>query len=821
MMISKRNFNEPGDYLNPEKFSSQRKQGTIKPGKVRILVCKVVTVCIHLLVLSLFWGNTAFSSEVPGAAEEQKTTLATTASPPAVSASGYYDQGVIAFQRGAFADAINDFEAALKIFEDEAHKERQTETLLKLSDALQSTGQYKKALQNLEKALVLAKDRDDKHQTASVLGAMGNVHIGLGNTEKALDYLNQGLAMAREAGFADGEAAILNNLGNLFSAQGKCKEAFEAYQQSKAVAQKAAAPALAALAATNSASVALRCGNYNDTLTQVDWAAEHDLRLEDSYSKAFFLINAGIIYSDLRRHFPDKDKGLIEKSYTSFKEALGIALKINDPRTISYAYGHLGRLYEDSTQYKEALDLTEKAVFSAQQADSTEALYKWHWQYGRILAHMGKIDEALVSYRETISDLHAIRVEMSSCYANPESSYRKTSSNVCFELVKLLLKRSSMLKPGESAEPYLREARETLEIVKVYELREYFKDDCIDADRVTQKSLDTVSEKVMVVYPILLDDKVELLVSFNGHLKRFTLPVGNDTLSKEVRKFREKLEKRTTYEFLPHAQKLYDWIIRPLEKDLDATNPDTLVFVPDGSLRTIPMGALHDGKQFLIERFPIAITPSLNLTDPRPLDHEHAKVLALGLTEPVQGFPGLPYVSDELKAIKDLYGGRLLMNEAFRLSNVEKEIGAEPFSIVHIASHGHFGGKVSNTFILAYDEQFTMDRFGQWIGLFRFRGEPLDLLTLSACETAAGDDQAALGLAGIAVRAGARSALATLWHVNDPASNELVVEFYHQLQISSTSRAAALQAAQLKLLGDIRYDHPGYWAPFLLINNWL
>jgi CHAT domain-containing protein len=92
---------------------------------------------------------------------------------------------------------------------------------------------------------------------------------------------------------------------------------------------------------------------------------------------------------------------------------------------------------------------------------------------------------------------------------------------------------------------------------------------------------------------------------------------------------------------------------------------------------------------------------------------------------------------------------------------------------------------------------------------------------LSACETAAGDDQAALGLAGIAVRAGARSALATLWHVNDPASNELVVEFYHQLRNPSTSRAEALQAAQLKLLGDIRYDHPGYWAPFLLINNWL
>jgi CHAT domain-containing protein len=178
-------------------------------------------------------------------------------------------------------------------------------------------------------------------------------------------------------------------------------------------------------------------------------------------------------------------------------------------------------------------------------------------------------------------------------------------------------------------------------------------------------------------------------------------------------------------------------------------------------------------------------------------------------------------VSGELMAVKDLYGGQVLMNEAFSISNVEKELGKEPFSIVHIASHGNFGGDVNNTFILAYNEKFTMDRFGQWAGLFKYREEPLDLLTLSACETAAGDERAALGLAGIAVRAGARSALATLWHVNDPASNELVVEFYQQLRNSSVSRAAALRAAQLKLLGDLRYDHPGYWAPFLLINNWL
>jgi CHAT domain-containing protein len=92
---------------------------------------------------------------------------------------------------------------------------------------------------------------------------------------------------------------------------------------------------------------------------------------------------------------------------------------------------------------------------------------------------------------------------------------------------------------------------------------------------------------------------------------------------------------------------------------------------------------------------------------------------------------------------------------------------------------------------------------------------------LSACETAMGDDQAALGLAGVAIKAGARSALATLWSINDRASSALVMEFYRQLGDSSVSKAVALQRAQLKMLADSAYDHPAYWSPFLLLNNWL
>jgi CHAT domain-containing protein len=128
---------------------------------------------------------------------------------------------------------------------------------------------------------------------------------------------------------------------------------------------------------------------------------------------------------------------------------------------------------------------------------------------------------------------------------------------------------------------------------------------------------------------------------------------------------------------------------------------------------------------------------------------------------------------------------------------------------------------VDNTFLLAFDQKVTLDRLNQMIGVFKFRDDPLELLTLSACDTAAGDDRAALGLAGMAIKAGARSALATLWNINDEASVDLVLDFYRELKDTSVSRAVALQRAQIKMLANPRYEHPGFWSPFLMINNWL
>ena len=243
--------------------------------------------------------------------------------------------------------------------------------------------------------------------------------------------------------------------------------------------------------------------------------------------------------------------------------------------------------------------------------------------------------------------------------------------------------------------------------------------------------------------------------------------------------------------------------------------------MPDGALRTIPMAALHDGRQFLINKFAIAVTQGLNLVDPHPMKKKDTKILLAGLTESVQGFPALINVSSELQAIQKFFKCTVLKNEDFCISHIKKELEETPYSIVHIASHGEFKGEATQTYLLTWDGKLSMDQIEGFLKLTRFRQNPVELLTLSACQTAAGDDRAALGLAGVAMKAGARSALATLWFINDRASSELVGEFYRQLQQESISKAKALQMAQVKLLSSNRYQHPCYWSAFLMLGNWL
>ena len=729
--------------------------------------------------------------------------------------------GLEAFQRGDFEQAVLNWTEASQLYERGGDIPQQCQALVYLSQADQALGRYKEAGKNLESALALAEKAGDRTQLASALGALGNLYVATGPPDTAQKYLNEGLRVARELDNPALSAVILNNLGNALTVQKKYSEAVATYRQAVTLADSTNNPSLAARALTNATAASMHNGQYKEAKALLDKALDQVRALETSHDKAAGLINIGLAYSDLRSNLTDAKDSLLLAAYQTFSEAATMADNIGDRRASSYAWGYLGKLYEEEHRYKDALQVTRRATFAAQQVNAPESLYRWEWQTGRLLRKIGTIDDAIGSYRRAVRTLQSIRPELTVSYGAPQTSFRETMGPVYFELVDLLLQRGAPLQDRDQVGPYLIEARETIELFKAAELRDYFRDDCVDTALSKITTLDVVAQTAVVIYPILLADRTELLLSLPSGLKRVLVPVGAETLTEEVRQLRRKLEKRTTREYLPHAQKLYNWLIRPLEADLAASLIDTLVFVPDGALRTIPMTALHDGKQFLIAKYAVGITPSLNLSDPRPLKRENMKVLAVGVTEAVQGFPALPNVAAELQELQTLLGSQNLVDREFLAASLQKKLKEEQFSIVHVASHGEFGNDVENTFLLTFDDKLSLDRLNEMVGVFRFRDDPLELLTLSACDTAAGDDRAALGLAGIAIKAGARSALATLWNINDEAAVDLVLDFYRELKNPAISRAVALQRAQLKLIENPRYEHPGYWSAFLMINNWL
>ncbi len=266
---------------------------------------------------------------------------------------------------------------------------------------------------------------------------------------------------------------------------------------------------------------------------------------------------------------------------------------------------------------------------------------------------------------------------------------------------------------------------------------------------------------------------------------------------------------------------MYDWLIRPAEADLAKSGVKTLVFVPDGALRNIPMAALRDRHQYLIEKYSIALAPSLKLLDPKPLQRRQLKALTVGLSEARQGFAPLSNVPLELKQIQSEVSSVVLLNQKFTSNAFQNQVESTNFPIVHIATHGQFSSKAEQTFILSWDDRINVKQLDRILQPRNKSNGAIELLVLSACQTAAGDKRAALGLAGIAVRAGARSTLATLWSVDDAATAELMNEFYRELANTTVTKAEALRRAQLKLIKNPQAQHPIYWAAYVLVGNWL
>lgn len=792
-------------------------------------------------------------------------------------ASVSWTRAAEAYERGGnFGEAALAWTEASSVHEQQKEPQRQVQALIHLGYALQQVGQHQKAIVALQVARRIAKQGNYNGLLAASLGQLGTAMASLGHEGMALQFFTDALTLARKEEHSPLVAVLLNDLGNTLAAQGNASEAISAYMESTILARGTGQPALSMTALINAAMASIDDGQVAQAKDRLELAYRQVNELPDSHEKAFGLLNLALGYEDLRPQIsPERtllaqldptalpgsrgvrlkpglgasssqaqgmaqqrknlssltDRPMIApagsdqqlfrtRSEQVLRDAAAIASRIGDRTAESYALGYLGQLYEQNRQFPEALDLTRRAVIAAQHVNAPESLYRWHWQTGRIMAATGTPEEAIQAYRRAVSTVQPIRHEFSG-YQGRRHSFHDSIGPVFYELEDLLLKRAAISQDAQQQQALLIQARDTSELYKAAELQDYFKDECVKSARSRTSTSGNIPKTAAIIYPIILPDRLELLVNIAGTWRRAASPVSAVRLTDEVRAFRRHLQDRGSREYLSYGRQLYTWIIKPIEQDLAAANIDTLVFIPDGALRTIPMAALHDGQQFLINRFALAVTPGIDLTDLRPTDRTGVRMLSLGLTEAVQGFPALPNVKAEMEAVKALYAGTSLIDGQFRIPAVQSELQDRQYSVVHIASHGLVGNEAKDSFLLSYDDKITMDQLSQLIGMFQFRKSSLDLLTLSACETAVGDDRAALGLAGMAVKAGARSALASLWFIDDEATSQLISEFYTQLQDPSISKAVALQRAQIKISSDPAHDHPSFWAPFLLINNWL
>lgn len=731
------------------------------------------------------------------------------------------EEGSRFYQQGKFEQAARSWTQAAKVYEQTGDNPHHIQALIYLSRALLDMGQNQQAQQLLRTAVQTAQEHAQPRLMAQALSQLGTLHLNVGETDSALEILQQGLKISRDIEDRPLMAAILNNLGNVHAVRQNNTEAIAAYTESSILADSLDLHPLSIRAMVNAALVEIRQQSTQNGKLHLQQALGKTRNLPDSHEKIANFLTIGMGLKDLSHRVSEEHATIFTQAAESFREAVRSAKEIGDWKNESYGWGFLGELYAEEGRHEEALRLTQLAIRASQQGQAPEALYRWEWNTGRHLKNLGRMDEAILAYQRAIETLQPIRQELTVGLPHQPASFRESLGALFFETADLLLQRADQMTDATKREGLLFQTRDTIEALKTAELQDYFRDECVEANKARIQAIDKVSGTTAIIYPILFPDRMALLMSLGGTIKKITVPVQERVLAEKIHLFRTLLEKRTTHQYLPHAQALYDLLIRPLEPYLNEFNIQTLVFVPDGPLRTIPMAPLHDGKQFLIQKYAVAMTPGLTLTDAHPLDREHVNLLSIGLSEGVQGFSPLPNAKKEMKEIHDLFGGKTLLNEEFSISNLEQDLKEENFTIIHIASHGKFANEAKDSFVLTYDKKLTMDHLRELIGLFQFRKIPLDLLTLSACETAAGDDRSALGLAGVAVKAGARSALATLWFINDQATSNLINRFYQGLKESSASKAQALREAQVALLDHPIYRHPGYWAPFLLINNWL
>jgi CHAT domain-containing protein len=751
-------------------------------------------------------------------------------------------QGQLQLRARQVEAALNSWQQAGQIYQQIKDLKGMVRSLINQAQAQQNLGFYRRALTTLNQAKAIVAAQPNSTAKAATLHSLGNALRLTGNLDASEQVLKQSLAIANQLQSPAIISSTYLSLGNTYRDLGTTlRERQDLTTDAAATPLQCQQPLLSAQvqewyrqaqnaylqAATNPGApsqnrIQAQLNQLDILVTTREWQPAvrvwgqiqpQLVDLPPSQSATFARINAARTLACLKQTSPQATL-----TWSDIARPLATAVTESrmsgDLRSQAYALGYLGSIYRLTRQPGPAKDLTQQALLIAQSLSAPDIAYRWQWQLGQLLEEEGNFTGAIAAYNDAVSSLHALRSDLSAINPEAQFSFRDQVEPIYRQLVKLLLVADAGQQPQQVK---LSQARNVIESLQLAELENFFRAACLDTRPV---QIDRVDKNAAVLYPVVVGNLLKTIVSLPEQPLTLATTQLEPTWEATLERFQQSLTQRNDPRFLSFSQQVYNWVLRPVEPVLKTSGVKTLVFVLDSPLRNIPMATLHDGQQYLVEKYSLALTPGLQLLPSQPLERQQLRALLAGLTEARQGFPALRFVDQEFAQIRTELPSQELLNQSFTDNNLRSQVNAANFPIVHLATHGQFSSQAEDTFILTWDQRLDIDQLN---ALLRRRtgGQPIELLVLSACETATSDRRAALGLAGIAVRAGARSTLASLWLVNDKAASSLIGRFYKELADIRVTKAEALRKAQLSLLRQEEYRHPYFWSSFVLIGNWL
>jgi CHAT domain-containing protein len=718
-------------------------------------------------------------------------------------------QASLQLSQGEAEKALNTWEETTEIYKTIGNQTGVNRSLLNQTQALRVLGLYSRARKILEQVNNnIAQQPDSKFKVTTLLN-LGETLRVVGDLEKSEEVLQKSLIIAEKLQANKEINLTLLSLGNTAFTQKKNQLALKYYQQ---IINTTNYPDLKLKAQLNQLQLLVNSKQWQAVKALIAQIKPQIEKLPPSRTS---------VYAEVKLAQSLQKAGEKQQAAKILATAIQQSRNIKDQKAESYALGYLGQIYEQNKQWHEAEELTAKALVLSQSNNAGEISYLWQWQLGRIYQAVGNYEKAITAYNQAVQTLGYLRKDLVTSNSNLQFSFQESVEPIYRELVGLLLQHKQNKTGKDINQKNIIKARDLIESLKIAELDNYFQEDCLSGQIA---KVDQVDTQAALIYPIILSDRLEIIVSLtNQPLRHYTTYIPQLELEEILRQMRSSLRPNLSNQArLKIAKKVYDILIKPTEADLATNNIKTLVFVLDGVMKNLPMSALYDGEKYLVEKYSLAQTPGLQLLSPQPLQQKPLNILVAGISEARQGFTPLPGVAVEVKGIASEIPTQVLFNETFTTADIQKIIRETPFPVIHLATHGQFSSNVEETFILTWDNRINVKELGAILQTREQDNDnPIELLVLSACQTAQGDRRAPLGIAGVAVRSGARSTLATLWSVDDKSAAEFMVEFYRQLAKSKVTKAEAIRLAQLKLLQQREYSNPFYWAPFVLLGNWL